>query len=102
MAEVAQTMQIEAEAAVCGDWSTRLLRCFQGGRQGGGLLSKKKRVTRGASKRAKQLFNSPARDYIKPYYCRKCGFMELYRIENKRFPAVTTENELSDYSETTK
>jgi hypothetical protein len=61
MAEVAQAMQIEAEAAVCGDWSTRLLRCFQGGRQGGGLLSKKKRVTRGASKRAKQLFNSPAR-----------------------------------------
>ena len=62
MAEVAQAMQIETEAAVCGDWSTRLLRCFQGGRQGGGLLSKKQQVTRGASKRAKQLFNSPARD----------------------------------------
>ena len=54
-------MQIETEAAVCGDWSTRLLRRFQGGEQGGGLLSKKKQVTRGASKRAKQLFNSPAR-----------------------------------------
>ena len=30
-------------------------------------------------------------DDIKAYYCRKCGFMELHRIENMQFPAVTTE-----------
>jgi hypothetical protein len=40
-------------------------------------------------------------DDIKAFYCRKCGFMELYRIENRRLSAVTTEKELSDYSETT-
>jgi len=39
-------------------------------------------------------------DDIKAYYCRKCGFIELYRIENKRFPAVTTEKELDEYSDT--
>lgn len=38
-------------------------------------------------------------DDIKAFYCRKCGFMELYRIEKKRLPAETTEKELSDYSE---
>ena len=39
-------------------------------------------------------------DDIKAFYCRKCGFIELYRIENKRFPAVTTEKELCEYSDT--
>jgi hypothetical protein len=38
-------------------------------------------------------------DDIKAYYCRKCGFMELYRIENKRLPTVTTEKELDEYSD---
>jgi len=38
-------------------------------------------------------------DGIKAYYCRRCGFIEFYRIENKRFPAVTTERELEEYSE---
>jgi len=39
-------------------------------------------------------------DDVKTYYCRKCGFIELYRIENRRLPAVTTEKELSEYSDT--
>ena len=38
-------------------------------------------------------------DDIKAYYCRKCGFMELYRIENRRLPVVTTERELEEYIE---
>jgi len=39
-------------------------------------------------------------DDIKAYYCRRCGFIELYRIENKRIPKVTTERELWNYSDT--
>lgn len=39
-------------------------------------------------------------DDIKAYYCRKCGFIELYRRERKRLPSVTTEKELWDYSDT--
>jgi hypothetical protein len=39
-------------------------------------------------------------DDIKAYYCRKCGFIELYRKEKKRLPSVTTEKELWDYSDT--
>jgi predicted nucleic-acid-binding Zn-ribbon protein len=38
-------------------------------------------------------------DDIKAYYCRRSGFIELYRTGNKRFPAVTTERELEEYSE---
>jgi predicted RNA-binding Zn-ribbon protein involved in translation (DUF1610 family) len=38
-------------------------------------------------------------DDVTAYYCRKCGFMELYRIENKRLPGVTSEKELAEYSE---
>ena len=39
-------------------------------------------------------------DDVKAYYCRRCGFMELYRVENRRLPAVTTEKELEEYSDT--
>jgi hypothetical protein len=39
-------------------------------------------------------------DDVKTFYCRKCGFMELYRVENRRLPAVTTEKELEEYSDT--
>jgi predicted nucleic-acid-binding Zn-ribbon protein len=38
-------------------------------------------------------------DDIKAYYCRKCGFVELYRKEKKRLSAVITEKELWDYSD---
>jgi len=38
-------------------------------------------------------------DDIKAYYCRRCGFIELYRRERKRLPAVTTEKELVAYSD---
>jgi hypothetical protein len=84
-------MQIETEAAVCGDWSTRLLRRFQGGEQGGGLLSKKKQVTRGASKRAKQLFNSPARaDTTYDKFANALEVMKKYPKEHKRFKEQLT------------
>lgn len=39
-------------------------------------------------------------DDIKAFYCRKCGFIELYRIEKKRLPTEPTEKELWDYSDT--
>jgi len=39
-------------------------------------------------------------DDVKAYYCRHCGFIELFRIENKRIPRVTTERELWNYSDT--
>jgi len=39
-------------------------------------------------------------DDIKAYYCRRCGFIELYRKERKRLPGVTTEKELDEYSDT--
>jgi predicted nucleic-acid-binding Zn-ribbon protein len=42
--------------------------------------------------------NEYREDDVRTFYCRKCGFMELYRVENKRLPAVTTEKELWDYS----
>ena len=38
-------------------------------------------------------------DDVKAYYCRRCGFIELFRIENKRIPRVTTERELWNYSD---
>ncbi len=38
-------------------------------------------------------------DDVKTYYCRKCGFMELYRAENKRRPYVSVQ-ELFDFSNT--
>ena len=36
-------------------------------------------------------------DDIKAFYCRKCGFIELFRIANKRISKVTTERELWNY-----
>jgi predicted nucleic-acid-binding Zn-ribbon protein len=39
-------------------------------------------------------------DNIKAYYCRKCGFIELYRTENKRRPAATSDKEIDEYSDT--
>lgn len=39
-------------------------------------------------------------DDVKAYYCRCCGFIELFRIENKQIPKVTTERELWNYSDT--
>jgi hypothetical protein len=38
-------------------------------------------------------------DDIKAYYCRRCGFMELYRVENKRRPYVSVQ-ELFDFANT--
>jgi predicted nucleic-acid-binding Zn-ribbon protein len=38
-------------------------------------------------------------DDVKTYYCRRCGFMELYRVENKRLPYVSVQ-ELFDFSDT--
>jgi hypothetical protein len=32
-------------------------------------------------------------DDMKVFHCRKCGFMELYRIAKKRLPTVTTKKE---------
>jgi hypothetical protein len=32
-------------------------------------------------------------DDMKVFHCRKCGFMELYRIAKKRFATVTTKKE---------
>jgi predicted RNA-binding Zn-ribbon protein involved in translation (DUF1610 family) len=38
-------------------------------------------------------------DDVKAFYCRKCGFMELYRVENKRRPYVSGQ-ELFDFADT--
>ena len=38
-------------------------------------------------------------DDIKAFYCRKCGFMELYRVENKRQPYVNFQA-LFDFTDT--
>jgi predicted nucleic-acid-binding Zn-ribbon protein len=37
-------------------------------------------------------------DDVKTFYCRKCGYMELYRVENRRRPYVSVQ-ELFDFSE---
>jgi hypothetical protein len=37
-------------------------------------------------------------DDVKAYYCRKYGFIELYRIENKRRPYVSVQ-ELFGFAE---
>jgi predicted nucleic-acid-binding Zn-ribbon protein len=66
---------------------------------GSRMLSDKK-LGSGATEATLIYENEFKGDDIKTYYCRKCGYIELYRIENKRRPSPATEKELDEYSDT--